>query len=51
MSLNVEPFQRQQQLAELKQKQVGETEFRENAIKDHEQAIQRHKDAINAARK
>lgn len=40
-------FQRQQQLAELKNKSVTEEEFRQNSIKDHEQAIQRHKEAIN----
>ncbi|CAO1314050.1 unnamed protein product [Diamesa serratosioi] len=39
--------QRQQQLAELKNKSVSEEEFRKNSIKDHEQAILRHKEAIN----
>ncbi|CRL00545.1 CLUMA_CG013806, isoform A [Clunio marinus] len=38
---------RQDQLHQLKEKQMSEHQFREKAIKDHEQAIQRHKEAIS----
>lgn len=47
----VSPQKRQEQLTLLKKKQVDESAFRENAIKDHEAAIKRHQDAIDAARK
>jgi len=43
--------QRQQQLKELKDKKLGEEEFRSKAISDHEEAINRHKDALNQLRK
>ena len=48
-------FQRQEQLHKLKEagKQGGahELEFREKAVKDHEDAITRHKKAIEELRK
>lgn len=40
-------FQRQEQLHKLKEKSVGEAEFRKKAIADHEEAIIRHKEAID----
>ncbi|KAG5674396.1 hypothetical protein PVAND_004370 [Polypedilum vanderplanki] len=38
---------RQEQLHKLKEKKSSELEFREKAIKDHEEAINRHKQAID----
>ena len=43
--------QRQEQLTKLKGKQLNEEQFREKAIKDHEDAIARHKVAIDQIRK
>lgn len=43
--------QRQEQLHQLKEKQMSEEQFREKAIKDHEQAIKRHQEAISQIRK
>lgn len=43
--------QRQEQLHKLKEKQLNEEQFREKAIKDHEDAIRRHKEAIEQIRK
>lgn len=44
-------FQRKEQLDKLKAKSSDELEFREKAIKDHEEAIQRHKVALDELRK
>lgn len=44
-------MKRQEQLHNLKQKKVDEIAFRQKAIRDHEQAIQRHKEAIKQTSK
>jgi hypothetical protein len=41
---------RQEQLSKLKAKPDNELEYREKAIKDHEDAINRHKQAITDLR-
>lgn len=48
---NANSLQRREQLEKLKAKATHELEFREKAIKDHEDAIQRHKAAIDELRK
>ena len=44
-------FQRQEQLAELSSKKVDEKTFREEAIKGHLEAIEKHQEAIKTMKK